>query len=98
MTCAGPLLLVHHNHQHIGWTESAAAGGGRFGVHGLGGYVAEDIDYLYARLFEPIVDFTFKAADFGFDTFEDLDLLHEVTPDSFSPNRKGRYIGVANGS
>ena len=90
MTCVGSLLLVHHSHKHIRRTESSSAGGGRVGVHGLRGDVAEDIDHLHARFLEPAVDFTFKAADFGFDTLEDLDLLHEVTPDSFSRDRKGK--------
>ena len=71
-------------------TESAAAGGGRFAVHGLGGDVAKDIDHLHAGFLKPAVDFTFEAAYFGFNTFENLNLLHEVTPDSFSPDRKGR--------
>ena len=69
-------------------TESAAAGGGRFAVHGLGGDVAKDIDHLHARFLEPAVDFTFEAVDFSFNTLEDLDLLRELTPDSLSHNRK----------
>ncbi len=84
------LLLVHHHHEHIGGTESATAGGGRVAVHGLGGDIAECIDHLHARFLEPGVDFTFEAADVGFDTFEDSDLLHVASPDSRSPDRKTR--------
>ena len=76
MTSVGPLLFVHHNHKHIGGTESAATGGGRVGVHGLGCDVAEDIDNLHARFLKPTIDLTFEAADIGFNTLKDLNLLH----------------------
>ena len=82
MTSVWPLLLVHHDHEYIGGTKSAAAGCGRFAAYGLGGDIAKENDHLHARFLEPAVDFTFEAADLGFDTFEDSNLLQGISPDS----------------